>query len=62
MKASELRAKTKTELVEILQSSQKEQFNLKILKNTGQLGKQDQIRKIRRDIARINTILAKMVS
>jgi large subunit ribosomal protein L29 len=61
MKPYELRTKSKTELTEMLRSTQKEQFKLKMLKNTGQLEKLDQIKKLRKDIARINTILAEMV-
>lgn len=61
MKPNELRTKSKTELTEMLHSTQKEQFKLKMLKNTGQLEKLDQIKKLRKDIARINTILAEMV-
>lgn len=57
MKASELKAKTVTELKEALLELHREQFNLKMQKATGQLAKSAQIRQNRRDIARVNTIL-----
>ncbi len=57
MKASELRQKTVQELKETQLGLFREQFNLHMQKATGQLSKPDQIRKVRRDIARINTII-----
>ena len=57
MKAIELRKKTKIELNSLLNELSKEQFNLRMQKSTGQLTKPDQIKKGRREIARINTIL-----
>lgn len=61
MKTSELRQKTKKELGAILLDLSREQFNLRMQKGTGQLSKPDQVKKIRRDVARIHTILNKMV-
>jgi len=61
MKANELRQKSPTELADTLLSLSKEQFNLKMQKGTQQLTKPDQIKKVRRDIARINTILNEKV-
>jgi large subunit ribosomal protein L29 len=40
----------------------REQFNLKMQKGTGQLSKPDQVKKVRRDVARIHTILNEMAS
>lgn len=60
MKASELRQKTRQELNELLSDLSKEQFNLRMQKGTGQLAKPDQIKKVRRDIARIHTLLNQM--
>jgi large subunit ribosomal protein L29 len=57
MRASELREKTVLELDEVLVGIYREQFNLKMQKATGQLAKSDQIRKNRRDVARIKTVL-----
>jgi large subunit ribosomal protein L29 len=58
MKANELRIKSETELKDLLIDQYREQFNLKMQKATGQLSKPDLIRRTRRNIARINTILA----
>ncbi|MEI6354711.1 MAG: 50S ribosomal protein L29 [Methylococcus sp.] len=58
MKANEIRAKSVGELGEELVNLHREQFNLKMQKATGQLSKPDQIKKNRRSIARINTIIA----
>jgi len=57
MKASDLRSKTAEEITSTMVEIYREQFNLKMQKATGQLSKPDQIKKNRRTIARINTIL-----
>jgi large subunit ribosomal protein L29 len=57
MKASDLRQKTVVELDEILLDLHREQFNLKMQKATGQLSKSDQVRKNRKEIARIMTVM-----
>ncbi|MDD1628774.1 MAG: 50S ribosomal protein L29 [Methylococcaceae bacterium] len=62
MKASELRQKSKDELGSMLLELSREQFNLKMQKGTGQLSKPDQVKKVRRDVARIHTILNEMAS
>ena len=62
MKASELRQKSKDELTSMLLKMSREQFNLKMQKGTGQLSKPDQVRTVRRDVARIHTILNEMTS
>jgi len=62
MIASELRQKTKEELNELLLEKGKEQFNLRMQKGTGQLSRPDQVKKVRRDIARIHTIINEMAS
>jgi large subunit ribosomal protein L29 len=58
MKASEVRAKGDDELREQLLQLKKEQFNLRFQKATGQLENTSRVRVVRRDIARIKTILA----
>ncbi len=58
MKASEVRAKGGEELQEQLLQLRKEQFNLRFQKATGQLENTSRVRAVRRDIARIKTILA----
>jgi large subunit ribosomal protein L29 len=62
MKASELRQKSKDELGSMLLDLSRERFNLKMQKGTGQLSKPDQVKKVRRDVARIHTILNQMAS
>lgn len=61
MKASELRQKTKPELNELLLNLAKEQFNLRMQKRTQQLTKPDQLKKVRKDIARVQMILNETV-
>ena len=62
MEASELRQKSKDELGTKLLDLSRERFNLKMQKGTGQLSKPDQVKKVRRDVARIHTILNEMAS
>ena len=57
MKAAELRSKTVSELKMELHNLLRERFNLGMQKGTGQLSRPDQVKKVRRDIARINTVL-----
>jgi len=57
MKAGELRSKSNDELNHELQSLLRAQFNLRMQKATQQLNNTSQIRKVRRDIARVRTIL-----
>jgi large subunit ribosomal protein L29 len=58
-KASEdLRHKTPDQLRDKLSDLRKEQFNLRFQKATGQLEKTSRVRKVRRDIARIETVLS----
>jgi large subunit ribosomal protein L29 len=58
MKASDVRAKTADELKDALLDLKKEQFNLRFQRATQQLEKVGRVREVRRDIARIKTILA----
>ncbi len=58
MKASELRNKSVEELKTELEGLQREQFNLRFLLKTNQLSQTDNVRKVRRDIARVNTVLS----
>jgi large subunit ribosomal protein L29 len=57
MKASDVRSKTADELKDHLVDLKKEQFNLRFQRSTQQLEKPAQVKKVRRDIARIKTIL-----
>ena len=62
MKAQDVRAKTADELKAELGALKKEQFNLRFQKATGQLEKTSRVREVRRDIARIKTILGEKSS
>ena len=57
MKASELRNKEPAALQAELLDRLKEQFNLRMQRASGQLARPDQMKKVRRDIARIKTVL-----
>ncbi|MCK5382480.1 MAG: 50S ribosomal protein L29 [Gammaproteobacteria bacterium] len=57
MKAVELRTRSVSELKLELHNLLRERFNLSMQKGTGQLSRPDQVKKVRRDIARINTVL-----
>ena len=57
MKAIDARARTADELSELLEDLQKAAFNLRFQRASGQLENTAEIRKVRRDIARIKTIL-----
>jgi large subunit ribosomal protein L29 len=57
MNANELRQKSADELKLELDGLLREQFNLRMQKGTGQLARPDQVNKVRRNIARIKTIL-----
>jgi large subunit ribosomal protein L29 len=57
MKAEDVRAKTEDELKDQLVQLRKEAFNLRFQQASGQLEKTDQVKAVRRDIARIKTIL-----
>ena len=59
VKTKDLRAMTIDELEAKLLENKKEQFNLRIQQSTGQLSNTAVIRKVRREIAKINTLLAK---
>lgn len=58
MKAIELRAKSVDELNEELVALRRAQFSLRMQVATQQLTKVDQMGKVRRDIARVRTVLA----
>ena len=57
MKASELTGKSAEELTTELQSLLRAQFALRMQKATQQLTNTSQIKKVRRDIARVRTFL-----
>ena len=57
MNVSEMKSKSGDELRQELQSLLRAQFNLRMQKATQQLNNTSQIRKVRRDIARVRTIM-----
>jgi large subunit ribosomal protein L29 len=57
MKPSDLRAKDAGALAKELQDLLKAQFSLRMQKATQQLSNTSQLRKVRRDIARVRTVL-----
>jgi large subunit ribosomal protein L29 len=56
-KAADIRAKTADELQQMLLDLRKEQFNLRFQRATGQLEATGRIRQVRRDIARVKTVV-----
>ena len=57
MKAQDIRARTVDELTEEVETLGKEIFNLRFQRASGQLENTARVRQVRRDIARIKTIL-----
>jgi large subunit ribosomal protein L29 len=57
MKATDLRVRTDDELAEQLDSLGRESFNLRFQRANGQLENTSRVRQVRRDIARIKTVL-----
>jgi large subunit ribosomal protein L29 len=58
MKASEFRAKSADELNNELVELRRAQFSLRMQLATQQLNKVDQLGKVRKDVARVKTVLA----
>jgi large subunit ribosomal protein L29 len=56
MKATDIRAMTEDERSDQLATLEKEQFNLRFQRATGQLNNTSRVRQVRRDIARLKTI------
>jgi len=57
MKVVDVRTKTPDQLNEDLAALKKEQFNLRFQKATGQLEKTMRVKQVRRDIARVKTVI-----
>jgi large subunit ribosomal protein L29 len=57
MKAADIRAKTDDELASELDNLGKEIFNLRFQRANGQLENTARVRQVRRDVARIKTVL-----
>lgn len=58
MKAQDLKAKTPDELRDALVALKKEAFNLRFQQATGQLENTARMRAVRRDVARVKTVLS----
>lgn len=57
MKAAELRTRNAGELQQLLVELLREQFSLRMQKGSGQLGNPSRFKALRREIARIKTVL-----
>jgi large subunit ribosomal protein L29 len=57
MSAAELRSKSVSELRLELQNLLREKFNLRMQRGIGQLSRPDQMTKVRKDIARVYTVI-----
>ncbi len=62
MQANDLRNKSVEDLKTELSNLQREQFNLRFQLKSGSLQQTDNVRKVRSDIARINTILSEKLN
>jgi large subunit ribosomal protein L29 len=60
MNAKELRQKSAAELQVELLNLRREQFNLRMAQATGQSAKPDQFTKVRRNVARLKTVMAEL--
>ncbi len=62
MNAADLRAKTEDELKDELMNLRKEAFNLRFQSASGQLENTARVRQVRRDIARIKTVMGEQAA
>jgi len=62
MDANDLREKSADELNTELHALLRKQFNMRMQKGTGQLGQSHQMKEVRRDIARVKTVLNEKAS
>jgi large subunit ribosomal protein L29 len=62
MKSSELKGKTVDQLKDLLINLKKEAFNLRFQKATGELENTSRIRQVRRDVAKVKTLLTELAS
>ncbi|MGB4101673.1 MAG: 50S ribosomal protein L29 [Alphaproteobacteria bacterium] len=60
VKSKDLRLKTEKELLDQLNVLKKEQFNMRFQKATGQLTHTDRQRQVKREIAKIQTIMTEL--
>jgi large subunit ribosomal protein L29 len=57
MKANEMRGKSPAELNGLLLELLKEQFNLRMQRGTEQMSKPSEMKRVRREIARVKTVM-----
>jgi large subunit ribosomal protein L29 len=62
MEAAELRKKKPEELDALVLELLREQFNLRMQKGSGQLSKPSEMKRVRREIARVKTVITEMVT
>lgn len=62
MKAKELREKKSEDLKTLLHDLLKEQFNLRMQRGAGQLARPSEMRRVRRDIARVKTLMNEKIA
>jgi large subunit ribosomal protein L29 len=60
MNAADLRVKSEEELVDELVALRREQFNLRMQQATGELAQVHQHGRVRKDIARVKTVLSEL--
>jgi large subunit ribosomal protein L29 len=60
MNAADLRSKSEDELVDELVALRREQFNLRMQQATGELAQVHQHGRVRKDIARVKTVLSEL--
>ena len=60
MNIADIRKKTPEELQALLLDLNREKFNLRMQQGSGQLNKPSQMKSVRREIARVKTILTEM--
>ena len=62
MDTAELRQKKPEELNALILELMREQFNLRMQKGSGQLSKPSEMKRVRRTIARVETVIAEMAA
>ncbi len=60
MKAGDLRSKSRDDLVKELVNLRREHFNLRMQRATGQLARPHEYGRVKKDIARVKTILGEL--
>ena len=62
MRAEDLRTKSADELSEELLGLRREQFNLRMQRATGQLARPHEYSRVKKDIARVKTVMSELGS